>query len=59
MAQKLAGRLSCRRLFLRTTSGYELGKNTFLRGMESTLGAGFRNRTEDLPLTRRVLYQLS
>ena len=23
------------------------------------IGAGFRNRTEDLPLTRRVLYQLS
>ncbi len=22
-------------------------------------GAGFRNRTEDLPLTRRLLYQLS
>ena len=32
---------------------------TFLDALRQTNGADYRSRTDDLPLTRRLLYQLS
>ena len=37
----------------------EKGPQVLLEAFEIVHGAGYRIRTDDLPLTRRLLYQLS